>query len=61
MDVRVGAVLERGHLPGCNPLIFGVHFRYGAGIYVDSTGTLMITATERNSVAGSPVAVNEWK
>lgn len=40
--------------------VLGVHFRYGASVYVNSAGNLMLSATERNSVLGSSIAVNDW-
>lgn len=49
-------MVSKGGLPG----MMGVHFRYGAGIYVDQNGLLTISATERNSVLGSSLATNDW-
>ena len=40
--------------------VLGVHFRYGAGVSVNSNGELTISATERNSVLGSTLATNDW-
>ena len=40
--------------------VLGVHFRYGASVLVKDDGSLVLSATERNSVLGSGLAVNEW-
>ena len=40
--------------------IMGVHFRYGANVYVADDGTLTLSATERNSVLGSALVTNDW-
>ena len=40
--------------------VMGVHFRYGASVYVNDSGHLMLSATERNSVLGSALTVNDW-
>ena len=40
--------------------MMGVHFRYGANVYVADDGTLTLSATERNSVLGSSLATNDW-
>lgn len=37
---------------------FGVHFRYGAGVFVTQNQELILSATERNR--GSSLAVNDW-
>lgn len=37
---------------------FGVHFRYGAGVFVTPNQKLDVTATERN--IGASLAVNDW-
>lgn len=37
---------------------FGVHFRYGAGVFVTEDQQLILSATERNR--GSSLAVNDW-
>ena len=39
--------------------VLGVHFRYGASVLVKDDGSLVLSATERNSVLGSGLAVNE--
>lgn len=49
-------MISTGGLPG----MMGVHFRYGAGVYVNQSGLLTISATERNSVLGSSLATNDW-
>ena len=49
-------MVSKGGLPG----MMGVHFRYGAGTYVDQDGLLTISATERNSVLGSSLATDDW-
>lgn len=40
--------------------MMGVHFRYGANVYVADDGTLTLSATERNAVLGSSLATNDW-
>lgn len=40
--------------------VMGVHFRYGASVYINDSGHLMLSATERNSVLGSALTVNDW-
>lgn len=40
--------------------MMGVHFRYGANVYVADDGTLTLSATERNSVLGSALVTNDW-
>jgi len=40
--------------------MMGVHFRYGASTYVDRSGLMTLSATERNSVLGSSLATNDW-
>lgn len=58
----IGEELDHKHLTstGGLPGVMGVHFRYGANVYVDGAGKLTISATERNSVLGSSLATNEW-
>lgn len=59
---KIGEVLDSIHVisTGGLPGMMGVHFRYGAGVYVDQSGLLTISATERNSVPGSSLATNDW-
>ena len=49
-------MISKGGLPG----MMGVHFRYGAGVYVNQSNLLIISATERNSALGSALATNDW-
>lgn len=58
----IGTALDSIHMvsTGGLPGVMGVHFRYGAGTYVDRSGLMTISATERNSVLGSSLATNDW-
>lgn len=58
----LGEELDQIHLisTGGAAGLLGVHFRYGAGIYVSEDGTWTISATERNSALGSALATNDW-
>lgn len=58
----IGEALDSIHMvsTGGLPGVMGVHFRYGAGTYVDQSGLLTVSATERNSVLGSSLATNDW-
>ena len=58
----IGEELDSIHMvsTGGAPGIFGVHFRYGAGVYVNENGELTLSATERNTVLGSALATNNW-
>lgn len=58
----IGEALDSIHMvsTGGLPGMMGIHFRYGAGVYVDQSGLLTISATERNSVLGSSLATNDW-
>lgn len=58
----IGEALDSIHMvsTGGLPGMMGVHFRYGAGTYVDQSGLMTISATERNSVLGSSLATNNW-
>ena len=40
--------------------VLGVHFRYGAGVRVTDAQKLLVSATERNSVLGSDMDINNW-
>lgn len=58
----IGEELSQIHLisKGGAAGLLGVHFRYGAGVYVSEDAALTISATERNSVLGSALATNDW-
>lgn len=59
----IGDALEERHLTsqGGFPGIMGVHFRYGAGVLVTPDQNLMLYASERNTVLGSVLAINDWR
>lgn len=59
----VEPVLSERHLisTGGAAGVLGVHFRYGAGVYVSNDRRMMISATERNSVMGSTLTANVWR
>ncbi|MBR0596878.1 hypothetical protein [Sinanaerobacter chloroacetimidivorans] len=56
----IGEELDQIHMISTGGGIgtFGVHFRYGAGVFVTPDQKLVISATERNR--GSSLAVNDW-
>lgn len=56
----IGQELEQIHMVSTGGGIgtFGVHFRYGAGVFVTQNQQLILSATERNR--GSSLAVNNW-
>ena len=58
----LGEELEQIHMvsSGGAPGVMGVHFRYGAGVYVTPEQKLLVSATERNTVLGSTLATNDW-
>ena len=58
----LGEALEERHLTsqGGFPGVMGVHFRYGAGVLVTPDQNLMLYASERNTVLGSVLAINDW-
>ena len=57
-----GEALQQIHMVSVGGMagMMGVHFRYGANVYVADDGTLTLSATERNSVLGSSLATNDW-
>lgn len=58
----IGEALQQIHMVSVGGMagMMGVHFRYGANVYVADDGTLTLSATERNSVLGSSLATNDW-
>lgn len=58
----IGEELMSAHLysTGGGTGMLGVHFRYGANVFVNSDGSITLSATERNSVLGAALTVNEW-
>lgn len=40
--------------------VLGVHYRYGAGVYINPNGELIISATERNVSLDRKLATNQW-
>lgn len=58
----IGEALQQIHMVSVGGMagMMGVHFRYGANVYVADDGTLTLSATERNAVLGSSLATNDW-
>ena len=58
----IGEALQQIHMVSVGGMagMMGVHFSYGANVYVADDGTLTLSATERNSVLGSSLATNDW-
>lgn len=58
----IGEELDQIHMVSVGGAagMMGVHFRYGANVYVADDGTLTLSATERNSVLGSALVTNDW-
>ena len=58
----LGEALEERHLTSQGGFlgVMGVHFRYGAGVLVTPDQNLMLYASERNTVLGSVLAINDW-
>ena len=58
----LGDEIENIHMvsTGGGAGVLGVHFRYGAGVLVTDAQKLLISATERNSVLGSDLDINNW-
>ena len=58
----VGNEIQNIHMvsTGGGAGVLGVHFRYGAGVRVTGAQKLLVSATERNSVLGSDMDINNW-
>lgn len=48
------------HLKSSGVGLTGVHFRYGAGVYVTEDGSLGLYATERNISSSGTLTINYW-
>lgn len=58
----LGEELGQIHLKSVGGAVgmLGVHFRYGASVFVGNNDNFIVSATERNSVLGSALATNDW-
>lgn len=58
----LGEELDQIHLKSVGGAVgmLGVHFRYGASVFVGNNDNFIVSATERNSVLGSALATNDW-